>query len=163
MLTYGTFGWTIASNADTLPQLSKLADGPRWGVLALWMMVLGAIATYPTKSVQVGFTNLFSPNVRALMLILGISLIGVIMLTWTAIFVDSIVLMAAALLLSLDLKLAGWSKLQRLFAILLSQLGGFYLGIGIHEMWVHPEYVIAIREWLSQFGWYRDWVRSISN
>jgi hypothetical protein len=157
VVTCGTFGWIISSRAHVLPIVHYLSEPEQWLLLGVWVGILGAIATYPTKSIQMSFTNLFSPNLRALVLILGISIIGVVMLTWTEIFVDSVVLMAAGLLLSLDLKLARWSKIQRLFTIVCSQLLGFYVGIGMHQVSIHPEYLSGMQEYLFHGGWYRHW------
>jgi hypothetical protein len=144
IVTYATVGWMISSKGHRMPNL-PLSLPEQWLLYGFVVTILGTIATYPTKSIQLGFTNLFSPNFRALVLLFAVSIVAVILFTWTAIFIDVVVLLSAGLLLSLDMKLARWNKIQRLISIVLCQLFGFYLGIAAHQVSIHPEYQQAIQ------------------
>jgi hypothetical protein len=49
-----------------------------------------------------------------------------------------VVLCAAGLLVSLDLKTGGWSKPMTLLIIIGWQLLGMSTGLYLHDLWLHP-------------------------
>jgi hypothetical protein len=128
-LTYATFGWLLYEWTN---------DREIWLLVAVAITLIGLIVTYPSRSIALGFGGLFRTDVRALILILAVSLLSVILLTWLHFFVDALVLFAAGLLVSLDLKVRGWRKVVILFVIIGWQLLGLSTGLGSHYFYVHP-------------------------
>jgi hypothetical protein len=107
-------------------------------MVALATTVLGGIVTYPSKSIAFGFGGLFRTDVRALILIVVVSVLSVMLLTWLQFFVDALVLCTSGLLVSLDLKVRGWRKAITLFVIVGWQLLGLSSGLGLHYFYAHP-------------------------
>jgi hypothetical protein len=129
LLTYTTFGWLI---------YDWTSDRRVWLIVAAGITVLGAILTYPSRSVSLGFGGFFKTDTRALILIILASIVSVALLTWLQFFVDTIVLCSAGLLASLDLKIRGWSKALSLLLIIGWQLLGMSAGLCLHYLYVHP-------------------------
>ena len=143
-LTYTTFGWLLHDWTNN-PQI--------WLLAALGITILGLILTYPSRSVSFGFGGFFKTDTRALILIILASLVSVALLTWLQFFVDVIVICAAGLLFSLDLKVRGWSKKTSLIIIIVWQLLGMSAGLGLHYLYVDqanslPEYLYT-EYWLQ--------------
>jgi hypothetical protein len=128
-LTDATFGWL-------------LHDWTRnrviWLLVAFGITILGGIVAYPSRSVALIFGRFFKTDIRALILIIGASLLSVILLTWLKFFVDTVVLCTAGLLVSLDLKVQGWSKPLSLLLIIGWQLLGISAGLCLHYLYLHP-------------------------
>lgn len=128
-LTYTTFGWLLhdwTSNREI------------WLAVAIAVTILGWFITYPSLSVSLSFGGFFKTDIRALILIIGTSIISVVLLTWLNFFVDTVVLCAAGLLVSLDLKVRGWSKPISLILIVGWQLLGMSTGLYLHYLYIHP-------------------------
>jgi hypothetical protein len=128
-LTYMTFGWL-------------LYDWTRhreiWLMVAVAVVAMGAFVTYPSRSVSFSFGGFFKTDVRALILMIIGSIGSVILLTWVQFFVDAVVLCAAGLLVSLDLKTLGWSKVKSLLLIVSWQLLATAAGLYAHYLYVFP-------------------------
>jgi hypothetical protein len=128
-LTYATFGWLLhdwTSNRQV------------WLLVAFGSTVLGGIITYPSRSVAFSFGRFFKTDTRALILIIFSSVLTVALLTWLQFFVDAVVLCAAGLLVSLELKTRGWSDVVSLIIIIGWQLLGISAGLYAHYLYVHP-------------------------
>jgi hypothetical protein len=80
----------------------------------------------------------FKTDIRALILIVLASVVSVVLLTWLQFFVDTIVLCTAGLLISLDLKIRGWSKPLSLLLIIGWQLLGMSTGLYLHYFFLNP-------------------------
>jgi hypothetical protein len=128
-LTDATFGWLLHD---------WTRDREIWLSVAFGLTVLGAVVTYPSRSVAMIFGRFFKTDTRALILIIGVSIVSVILLTWLQFFVDTVVLCTAGLLASLDLKVRGWSKPISLLLIVGWQLLGMSAGLGLHYLYLHP-------------------------
>ncbi|WP_310427369.1 hypothetical protein [Chamaesiphon sp. VAR_48_metabat_135_sub] len=128
-LTDATFGWILhdwTSNREM------------WLLVAFGITILGGCVTYPSRSVALIFGRFFKTDVRALILIIGTSFMSVILLTWLNFFIDTVVLFSAGLLVSLDLKVRGWSKPISLLLIIGWQLLGVSTGLFLHYFTAHP-------------------------
>jgi hypothetical protein len=128
-LTHATFGWLLHD---------WTSDRSVWLAVAFGITILGGFITYPSQSVALSFGGFFKTDTRALILIIIASIISVILLTWLQFFVDTIVLCAAGLLVSLDLKVRGWSKPISLLLIIGWQLLGMSAGLCFHYFYIHP-------------------------
>jgi hypothetical protein len=141
-LTDATFGWLLhdwTSNREI------------WLIVAFAITILGAIVAYPSRSVAMIFGRFFKTDTRALILIIFVSIMSVILLTWLQFFVDTVVLCAAGLLVSLDLKVRGWSKPISMLLIIGWQLLGLSAGLGFHYLHTHP--LIEVPEYFYDRYW----------
>jgi ABC-type multidrug transport system fused ATPase/permease subunit len=141
-LTDATFGWLLhdwTSNREI------------WLAVAFAIVILGAIVAYPSRSVAMIFGHFFKTDTRALILIIFASIMSVILLTWLQFFVDAVVLCAAGLLVSLDLKVRGWSKPISMLLIIGWQLLGLSAGLGFHYLHLHP--LIDVPEYFYASYW----------
>lgn len=144
-LTYATFGWLLHQ---------WTSDQSIWLAVAFGVTVLGGIVAYPSRSVSLLFGRFFKTDTRALILIVSASIISVILLTWLQFFVDTVVLCTAGLLVSLDLKIRGWSKPISLLLIIGWQLLGLSAGLSLHYLHMHPPQNLPIyfyADYWSQF------------
>ena len=141
-LTDATFGWLLhdwTSNREI------------WLIVAFAITMLGAIVAYPSRSVAMIFGRFFKTDTRALILIIFASMMSVILLTWLQFFVDTIVLCAAGLLVSLDLKVRGWSKPISMLLIIGWQLLGLSAGLCFYYLHTHP--LIDVPEYFYDTYW----------
>lgn len=128
-LTHTTFGWLL---------YDWTSNRSIWLAVAFGITILGGFITYPSRSVALSFGGFFKTDTRALILIIIASIGSVVLLTWLQFFVDTIVLCAAGLLVSLDLKIRGWSKPISLLLIIGWQLLGMSAGLCLHYFYIHP-------------------------
>jgi hypothetical protein len=128
-LTYMTFGWLL---------YDWTRNREIWLMVAFAVVAMGAFVTYPSRSVSLSFGGFFKTDVRALILMIMGSIGSVILLTWVQFFVDAVVLCAAGLLLSLDLKTLHWSKVKSLVLIVIWQLLATAAGLYAHYLYVFP-------------------------
>ena len=128
-LTYTTFGWLLHDWTD---------DRQVWLLVGLGTIVLAGIATYPSRSVSIGFGGFFKTDTRALILLVLGSMLSVVLLTWLQVFVDAVILSAAGFLVSLDLKIRGWDDRISLLVVSGWQLLGMSAGLGLHYLYIHP-------------------------
>ncbi len=128
-LTYAAFGWLLHD---------WTSSRSIWLAVAIGVTILGGFVAYPSRSVALSFGSFFKTDIRALILIIGASIASVILLTWLNFFVDTVVLCTAGLLVSLDLKVRGWSKPISLLLIIGWQLLGMSAGLYLHSFAAHP-------------------------
>lgn len=128
-ITYATFGWLLHN---------WTSNRSIWSIVAFAVTCVGGLVAYPSRSVSLIFGRFFKTDVRAFILIIFASISSVVLLTWLQFFVDAIVLCAAGLLVSLDLKIGGWSKSISLIIIVGWQLLGMSVGLYLHYLWWHP-------------------------
>jgi hypothetical protein len=141
-LTDATFGWLL---------YDWTSNRIIWLAVALGITILGGFMAYPSRSVSLSFGGFFKTDTRALILILFASIMSVVLLAWLQFFVDTVVLCAAGLLLSLDLKVRGWSKPLSLLLIIGWQLLGLSAGLGLHYLHIHP--LIDVPEYFYASYW----------
>ena len=128
-LTYVTFGWLL---------YDLTRDRQVWLASALGVVLLGGFVSYPSRSISLSFGGFFKTDTRAFILIILASVGSVILLTQLQLFVDVVVLCAAGLLVSLDLKVKGWSKSMSFLLIISWQLLGMGTGLYLNHLHAHP-------------------------
>jgi hypothetical protein len=129
LLADATLGWSL---------YGLTRDRSSWLFVAILLTILGAVVTYPSKSISMGFGGFFKTDTRAFILIVGSSIISVLLLTSLQLFIDTVLLTTAGLLVSLDLKTGGWSKRFSLFLIVGWQLIGLSAGLACRHIVLHP-------------------------
>jgi hypothetical protein len=132
-LTYATFGWLLHDWTH---------DRVWWLAAAFGVTILGGFVAYPSRSVSLSFGGFFKTDIRA-----------VVLLTWLQFFVDTIVLSAAGLLLSLDLKIRAWNKPLSLLLIIGWQLLGMSAGLCLHYFFLNP--LPNLPPYFYSIYWYR--------
>ncbi len=146
-VTYATFGWLL---------YDWTTDRLIWLIVAVGVTILGGIVTYPSRSISLGFAGFFKTDTRAFILIVLTSIISVVLLAWVKLFVDTVVLFTAGLLVSLDLKVGGWNKPLSLLLIIGWQLLSMSTGLCFHYFSSNPlpnlpEYCYSVY-WLKLLG-----------
>jgi hypothetical protein len=129
LLANATLGWSL---------YGWTRDRSSWLLVAFLLIILGGLVTYPSKSISMGFGGFFKTDTRAFILIVGSSIISVLLITSVQLFVDTVVLTTAGLLVSLDLKTTGWSKRFSLFLIVGWQLIGLSVGLACRYFVLNP-------------------------
>ena len=143
-LTYVTFGWLL---------YDLTRDRQVWLASALGVVLLGGFVSYPSRSISLSFGGFFKTDTRAFILIILASVGSVILLTQLQLFVDAVVLCAAGLLVSLDLKVKGWSKSMSFLLIISWQLLGMSTGLYLNHLHAHPP--IDLPEYFYLNYWFR--------
>ncbi len=144
LLADATFGWAL---------YGLTRDRSVWLFTAFLLTILGGIVTYPSKSISMGFGGFFKTDTRAFILIVGSSIITVLLLTSLQLFVDTVLLTTAGLLVSLDLKTSGWSKRFSLFLIIGWQLIGLSTGLAFRYIVLNP--IANLPEFIYADYWVR--------
>ncbi len=128
-ITYATFGWLIYEWTE---------NRAIWLAVACGITILAGFVTYPSRSVSLSFGGFFKTDTRAFILIVLASIVSVFLLAWVQLFVDTVVMCTAGLLVSLDLKVGGWSKPMILLLIIGWQLLSMSVGLSGHYFFDHP-------------------------
>ncbi len=147
LVTYATFGWLLFGWTE---------NRAIWLLAAIGSIFVAGIVTYPSRSISIGFGGFFKTDTRAFILIVGASVTSVLLLTWLQLFVDTIILFTAGLLVSLDLKTSGWNRVFSLFSLIGWQLLGLSMGLALRYFSLHaidglPEYFYD-DYWLKLIG-----------
>jgi hypothetical protein len=143
LVTYVIFGWLL---------YAWTKDRVIWLIVAFAIVLFGGFLAYPSQSVSLSFGRFFKTDIRAFILIILTSIGSVILLTWLKFFVDAVVLCAAGLLVSLDLKTGGWSKPMTLLIIIGWQLLGMSIGLYLHDLWSYPPSDLPAYFYISYWG-----------
>jgi hypothetical protein len=128
-LTDATFGWLLHAWTN---------NREIWLAVAFGSAILGGIVAYPSRSVSLIFGRFFKTDTRALILIIFASIMSIVLLTWVRFFFDTVFLCTAGLLVSLDLKVRGWTKPMSLLLIVGWQLLGISIGLGLYYFHTNP-------------------------
>lgn len=149
-VTYGSFGWYIASSSRGWTPLI-IAQARAWGweglltglglaeedvvvillhvmaLLAIFAITLGLMA--PVTLVTIFFSSSFKSDVRSILSILLWSFAVVVMLRWFSYFARLLLLICAAILGKLELQDREYPQWQVLTVIAVTCLGSFVLGV----------------------------------
>jgi hypothetical protein len=124
LLTYGVFGWTCGVSHN---------DWLRGGFLVLLITLL-LIA--PIRFLQICFSSWLASDARAFISIIILSFLCVVVLTWLEVFAQFFVLLAAGILVRLDLQTAGFGEWQAFFSLAGMCLASFALGVFFNYLWL---------------------------
>jgi hypothetical protein len=128
LLIYGTFGWISSSAWQTQP--SRLI------ILCITTILVDLIAVSPYRLLEILFTGLFGANMRSLLIVMACSTLAVILFTWLPIVYYAALMLAASLLMTMDLALFGWGRWPNFMALLLCQIVGLGVGFGSNIDWL---------------------------
>lgn len=124
ILTYGVFGWLMSASTIS-PWLPLLG--------AFYLMVVITILTLLSlRNLQTQLDSWFQSKLRSLItLILGAFAMAVIV-SWLEIFIRTLVLLAAALLVRIDLIAQGFSRGHIFLVLSITALGSYGMAVFIH-------------------------------
>jgi hypothetical protein len=128
LLIYGTFGWIGSSSWQLQP--SRLI------ILCLTSILVDFIAVSPYRLLEILFAGIFGANIRSLLIVMACSTLLVMMFTWLPIVYYAALMMAASLLMSMDLATKGWRRWQSFISLMVCQISGLGIGFGSNIDWV---------------------------
>jgi hypothetical protein len=129
LLIYGTFGWIGSSSWQLQP--SRLI------ILCLITILVDVIAVSPYRLLEIFFAGVFGANLRSLLIVMACSTLLVVLFTWLPIVYYATLMLAASLLMSMDLASLGWGRSPNFLALLVCQIIGLGIGFGSNIDWLH--------------------------
>ncbi len=126
ILTYAIFGWL--STTWHLPS--------RWVVLIIITIIANIVATNFDRSMDTLLKGMFGASMWSLLCLTGLMTFLVVILTKLPIFAYSLLVLATALMLSIDLHELSISRLSNFIMLLICQISGLGLGFGVHWLWL---------------------------
>jgi hypothetical protein len=128
LFIYGTFGW-IASSAWQL-QPNRII------ILCVTSIMVDLVAVSPYRLLEILFTGLFAANIRSLLIVMACATLLVMLFTWLPIVYYAALILAASLLVTMDLAPLGWGHWPNFIALLLCQIVGLGVGFGSNIDWL---------------------------
>jgi hypothetical protein len=125
ILIYAIFGW-LSMNWH-LPT--------RWVMLGVVTVIANIVATNFDRSINTLLKGMFGASMWSLVCLMGLVTFLVIILTKLPIFMYSLLILATALLFSMDLHALSISRLYNFITLLICQIFGWGLGFGGHFLW----------------------------
>lgn len=127
LIIYGTFGW-LGSAWNV--QSNRLI------ILFLTTILVDLIAVSPYRLLETLFTGIFGANLRSLLVVMACSTLLVVLFTWLPIVYYVTLMLAAALLLSMDFYARGWPSWLTFSGLLVCQMVGLGIGFGSNIDWL---------------------------
>ncbi|MEC4819368.1 MAG: hypothetical protein SAK29_39780 [Scytonema sp. PMC 1069.18] len=125
LLTYITVGWII-SNAKVHVAM--------WLLTAIAAFLLAASLTTPWTSIANYSLFLFKSNLRSFGVTVGAALLFFLMIARFRVFLDTLVILAAAILVRIDFQTIGLGERQTFWTILFVSWVGLALGILLDKL-----------------------------
>jgi len=125
LLSYSTLGWVIS---ETHPPMFV------WSAIVVGILLLILILTTPWPKVTYYYTLVFESNFRAF----GVAVLGAflffIMLAWFRIFLDTLLIISATILLRIDFQVADLKRKVAFWSASIASLTGLVLGAFIYKL-----------------------------
>jgi hypothetical protein len=128
LLIYGTFGWIGSSSWQLQPS--------RFIILCLTSILVDLIAVSPYRLLEILFAGIFGANIRSLLIVMACATLLVVMFTWLPIVYYATLMLAASLLMTMDLATKGWGRWQSFIGLTVCQIIGLGIGFGSNIDWV---------------------------
>jgi hypothetical protein len=125
IFTYTIFGWLSAS--WQVPS--------RWVILVTITLFADILATYFDQAMNIFLQGMFGANVRSLFCVMGLATLTVIMMTKLPIFIYASLILAVALLFSIDSYEVGMNHLANFMLLVICQIFSLGLGFGSNIFW----------------------------
>ncbi|MBW4543245.1 MAG: hypothetical protein KME25_02175 [Symplocastrum torsivum CPER-KK1] len=145
LFTYGVFGWLLSTDAERLANVDarKLTSTTLTLGNTAWLLwLMGAIYSFliafalaaPLTLIRNFYTGWLQSDTRAFFSVIFGAFFAVIILSWLEVVVRILVLLAAGALVRLDLQTADYGEWQAFGIISAVSLGGFSLGVIMHQL-----------------------------
>ncbi len=128
LLIYCTFGWIGASSWRAQP--SRLI------ILCFTTIIVDFIAVSPYRLLEILFAGVFGANIRSLLIVMACATLMVVMFTWLPVVYYAALMLAAGLLMSMDLATMGWGRLPSFIGLMTCQVIGLAVGFGSNIDWL---------------------------
>lgn len=123
LLSYSTLGWMLSE--------TKAAWFVWLGVVAAILLLLFTLATPSSSMTQ--FPNiLFKSNTRSFIVAVFAAFLFFMMVAWFRVFLNSLLMISAAILVRIDFQAAGFQEIQALWITSIFSLTGLGLGAAMH-------------------------------
>lgn len=140
MLTYGVFGWIMSA--------SPLTPWLAWLGMGYIMIVITGLTLLPLRNFQKKLDHWFESKFRSIFTLICGAFLMAIVFSWLEVFLRVLLLIAAALLVRIDLISKGLSKGQVFCVLGIFALGSYSLGVLIHEQ------LAIVKHVETTFLWY---------
>ena len=145
LFTYGVFGWLLSTDAQRLANVddqeltnTALTLGNTawllWLMGAIYSLLIAFALAAPLTMIRNFYTGWLQSDTRAFLSVIFGAFLAVIILSWLEVVVRVLVLLAAGALARLDLQTAGYGEWQAFGIIAAVSLGGFSLGVIMHQL-----------------------------
>ncbi|MFN6541531.1 MAG: hypothetical protein RM021_035010 [Nostoc sp. EkiNYC01] len=134
LLSYSTLGWVIS---ETHPPMFV------WSVIVIAILLLILTLTTPWPKVTYYYTIVFESNVRAFGVAVLAAFLFFIMLAWFRIFLDTLLIISATILVRIDFQVAGLKKKVAFWSASIVSLTGLVLGVLIYKL-VNSEILLTL-------------------
>ncbi|MBD2409782.1 hypothetical protein FACHB389_23595 [Nostoc calcicola FACHB-389] len=134
LLSYSTLGWVIS---ETHPPMFV------WSVIVIAILLLILTLTTPWPKVTYYYTIVFESNVRAFGVAVLAAFLFFIMLAWFRIFLDTLLIISATILVRIDFQVAGLKKKLAFWSASIVSLTGLVLGVLIYKL-VNSEILLTL-------------------
>ncbi|MEA5573127.1 hypothetical protein [Calothrix sp. UHCC 0171] len=125
LLTYSSLGWFIS-----VINLDPIA----WIGVAIALLLVVAIMTMPLLEFNKYTNYLFKSNIRTFVAAIFGALLLFLMLGWFRLFLDTLVIVAANILVRIDFQTAGWQQIHAFGILSLIALSGLGIGSLLHRL-----------------------------
>ncbi len=134
LLSYSTLGWVIS---ETDPPMFV------WSAIVIAILLLILTLTTPWPKVTYYYTIVFESNVRAFGVSVLAALLFFIMLAWFRIFLDTLLIISATILVRIDFQVAGLKKKLAFWSVSIVSLTGLVLGALLYKL-VNSEILLTL-------------------
>lgn len=144
ILVYGVFGWLYTPWFNFFLQGGRLFGwrvGPNialllvYGLGVVWIFLISTVFTAPVTLMTLGVSKWLKSELRAFLSVIFGALAFALIIRWFAFFARFFVLLAAAMLVKLDLQTAGYSKWSSVLILALVCLASFSAGVLAFYAW----------------------------
>lgn len=128
LLSYSTLGWVL---------LETKAPKFVWLVVLPAVLLLVAGLTAPISLVANYFSILFKSNLRTFAVAVLGAFLFFLMLAWFRLFLDSLLIISAAILARIDFQVSGFKEGQAFLITSMVSLAGIGLGAGMYMAFLY--------------------------
>ncbi|WGV27874.1 hypothetical protein [Halotia branconii] len=125
LLSYSTLGWVLSEAQTSLSV---------WLVVLLSVLLLVGSLTAPLSLITQYSTILFSSNIRSFAVAVFGAFLFFLMLAWFRVFLDTLLIISAAILARIDFQGAKFSEGQAFLMTSITSLTGVALGAGMQTL-----------------------------
>jgi glucose-6-phosphate-specific signal transduction histidine kinase len=127
LLSYSTLGWVVSETKP--PQFV-------WLVLIFGILLLVGSLTIPWSKMTDFSVFLFKSNTRTFIFAISASFLFFLMIAWFRVFLDTLLIISAAILARIDFQAAGLQEGQAFWITSIFSLTGLALGAGMQMVFV---------------------------
>ncbi len=128
LLTFISLGWVLAEAS---------ASQFTWLLVAIATLVLAASLSSPWAKIADYSVNLFTSNLKSFLVTVAAAFLFFLILARFRLFLDILVIIAASMLVRIDLQTTGFTEVQTFCFLAAFSLAGFGLGVLIENFIFH--------------------------